>query len=414
LIPPLNFTQKQLNTHPSSAPIAVTSTPPQHPPESCSLKSGSLSKLREDRQLLQHSRQEGSSVETPPSASSSATDSSLVFNKKKLSVDTELEELVYGIDSNMQVSPVKKSSHERKPSISSIITDSTFTSEDCHSPAPSPRKDMNAYIQSDFSSIKIDRMKAPSSHGPRSTSVSPSTTNVFISHSTPHTPYAPMTTKSKRRSSMSMLRNIPSSELADIVSGNSPNPILETPPSDFISNVQHPLSIVDPPQDESLPDPPIYALPTSESAYQHSLQSLLRKQLTGKRRSIRDRRSLPNIDSRHQEADKDVVEMDLDADVQSNHESGMQFTDHQAQDPPVYPSMLLNEAYAKQDTHLQEQLIIPPTPSVTTARTSAPDVAYWNEEDYFTSNRIPSGSSSRSKGKKLDCFIYIYILNDYK
>lgn len=169
--------------------------------------------------------------------------------------------------------------------------------------------------------------------------------------STPH--------KARRRSSMSMLRNIPSSELADIISGNSPNPILETPPSDLISG--HPLAIDDPEKNE-----PYHPA--------HSLHSLLRKQLSSKRKSMRDRRSLPNIDK---EADKDVIEMNLDSEpsISSTSASNPTF-DMVEEGSHVYPAMLLNE----------NTVVEPDSKKVTSSsslsRTSVPDMSNWN--DYFS------------------------------
>lgn len=105
-----------------------------------SLKSGSLSKLREDRQQqqFQFPRRESSldSTTAPLSASSSTTDNSahsFLLNKTRKHSDdvTDIDDL----------SNDKKSAfHERKPSISSIITDSSIASEEFYSPVSSPRK----------------------------------------------------------------------------------------------------------------------------------------------------------------------------------------------------------------------------------------------------------------------------------
>lgn len=219
-------------------------------------------------------------------------------------------------------------------------------------------------------------------NGPRSACVSPSVTHSCTSISTPHTPHI-SSSKPRRRSSMSLFRNIPTSELADIVSGNSPNPILETPPVDLIDGIHHPLSIVEPPQKNDLPDPPIYPPPASEGAYEHSLHSRLRRQLTSKRRSVRDRRSLPNIDGHHQETDKDVVEMTLDTDTQSTHESFGQFTGSlPADDSPIYPAMLLNEVQMKQDT-------------ISANISCTPGVIGGNDEDYFSNKKAYNYQSSK-------------------
>jgi hypothetical protein len=109
-----------------------------------SLKSGSLFKLREDRQhQYQIPRRENSlDSGTPLSASSSTTDNSnhsfLNKNQRKHSEDTtmDVEDLSYD-STNRKRSSV----HERKPSISSIVTDSSMASEEIYySPVSSPRK----------------------------------------------------------------------------------------------------------------------------------------------------------------------------------------------------------------------------------------------------------------------------------
>jgi hypothetical protein len=226
---------------------------------------------------------------------------------------------------------------------------------------------------------------------------------------------------------MSMLRNIPSSELADIISGNSPNPILETPPADLISGVQHPLSIIDRPIPDTThspsinsssneaasgdPPPPIIS-PSVDGApvYQHSLHSFLRKQLSSKRnKPMRDRRSLPNIDGRSQEADKDVVEMNLDsgpvpndlpsssAAVQQQQQQQRQNfdinVDEEALKTPVYPAMLLNESQMKVDTersrspqqqHASNSFSAPPFSPSSLSRASVPDMSNYDSEDHYS------------------------------
>lgn len=226
----------------------------------------------------------------------------------------------------------------------------------------------------------IDRNKTTSSNGPRSASASPLVTHAQSSTSTPHTPYAP-THKSRRRSSMSMLRNIPSSELADIISGNSPNPILETPPADLIQQ-QHPLSSTDPSEEPSQ---------TPEGApIKHSIQSILRKQLSSKRKPMRDRRSLPNIDGRPHEADKDVSEMNLDSGTVGSHElsHGFDISTNEGASP-VYPAMLLNETKPDHKDFSPTCL----------SRTSVPDMSNWHNDDqygdYFSNKPVRSTASCK-------------------
>ncbi|KAG0792088.1 hypothetical protein G6F16_004230 [Rhizopus arrhizus] len=283
LIAPLIHTHKH-----QSSPVPVPSS--SHPHEDTSLKSGSLSKLREDRQqqLLQ------------PKREGSVEGSLLITEKlKKASTDSDLEDLTFE----------KRSLRERKSSISSVITDCTLTSEE--SPMSSPHR------------VKLQFIQSPSA--PSSTS------------------HTPSTSKTRRRSSMHLLRNMPTSELADIVSGHSPNPILDTPPT----------------EERTLVDPPLYSPDTPPS-----LHSLLRRQLTtGKRRShAKDRVSNP-------EQDKDVVEIDLD-DVPREHENTERFVNSlRMQDAPIYPAMLLNEP--KQDTS-----------ALSTSYSSTTRPSYWDDNDF--------------------------------
>ena len=226
---------------------------------------------------------------------------------------------------------------------------------------------------------------------------------------------------------MSMLRNIPSSELADIINGNSPNPILETPPADLLSGMQHPLGMMD---RSAMPDVSTSASTSSEitansstvspsvdggvPVYQHSLHSLLRKQLSSKRKPMRDRRSLPNMDGRPQEADKDVVEMNLDAGPLHSTDMSLPMygdddNDDDGQHPhamedelksPVYPAMLLNESQSRADSHHPQPPQAAAAPAIPTfspnsmSRASAPDMANYRHDtqikDYFSNEPITS------------------------
>ena len=225
-----------------------------------------------------------------------------------------------------------------------------------------------------------DRVKpttpSASSHGPRSATASP----LVSSTSTPH--------KSRRRSSMTLLRNIPSSELADIINGNSPNPILDTPPVDLTND--------EPSQNEAVP------------TYQHSLHSLLRKQLSNKRKPMRDRRSLPNMDAKP-EADKDVIEMNLDAETDGlppNFDTIPQ--EDSKSGAPVYPAMLLNETDHKEDSYCTTTL---------RDRTSVPDMLHWDDKrpyaDYFSNEPVTSTASCKvyRKGVKDHPLIFIVLFS---
>lgn len=195
---------------------------------------------------------------------------------------------------------------------------------------------------------------------------------------------------------MSMLRNIPSSELADIISGNSPNPILEAAPTEFISSIQS--------SDTSelvTENQPVISPSGVESGvpnYQHAMHSLLRKQISSKRKSMRDRRSLPCLDSgKPQEADKDVVEMSLDDEPLNSHMSSTSnvTADADSLKSPVYPAMLLNETQSKtEDTTSKPTTTARMLGSLNTLNsTSAPDMFHWNRtipEDYFSNEPVPT------------------------
>lgn len=110
-----------------------------------SLKSGSLSKLREDRQQQYQAPKRENSLDSgaPLSASSSTTENSshsfLLNKSRKHSEDAattgEMDDFIYDTNSKK-----KSSLHERKTSVSSIVTDSSLASEETYSPLSSPRE----------------------------------------------------------------------------------------------------------------------------------------------------------------------------------------------------------------------------------------------------------------------------------
>ncbi|RCI03653.1 hypothetical protein CU098_002600, partial [Rhizopus stolonifer] len=337
---------------------AIPSTPPnkviipplglpkplQQPPlpsasDDSSLKSGSLSKLRENRQQQQyHIPKRENSIDSTPLSASSSTDHSFSKHRK-------LSEDIGDMDDIPSHEKRKSLVHERKASVSSIVTDSSLASEEFHSPLSSPY-----------------RYKAP-----KSASASPLVTHAHTSTSTPHTP-SPQ--KARRRSSMSMLRNIPSAELAHIVSSGSSNPALKTPD-------QHPLTH----EEES---PHADGIPI----YQHSLHSLLRKQLSNKRKPSR---RLMDV---RQEADKDVIEMNLDSESMEIPQESFLEENNTLMNSPLYPAMLLNESEIKDDK--PKLSMIPPFSSF--SRTSAPDISSWHQQheytDYFSNEHVSTGASS--------------------
>ncbi|KAI8970228.1 hypothetical protein BDF20DRAFT_838604 [Mycotypha africana] len=369
-----------------------------------SLKSGSLSKLREDRQYQYHNIKRENSLDSaaPLLASSPATDNSsrsFFMNKSRHQSEdsTDME------DSSLETLKKLPSISDRKGSISSIITDTSLLSEDLHSSTSSPH-----------------RQRSNSSTAPRSASASPLVLHTPISSSTPHTPIG-HTQRTRRRSSMSILRNIPSSELADIISGNSPNPILEAPTASLLKTSQCSSSSLS--RSEASPadnhskiaeNSPTAHSADNASVYQHSLQSLLKKQLSDKRKPIKDRRSIPNQGNKTPEADKDVIEMDLDAhsslsiDLPRTAESDYPFPMGDNIRSPVYPAMLLNESRLKADEqsnirHSERRSsnlhsFFSPGSS---SQTSAPETANWNHHDnqlsdYFYNTPLTHSLTSNS------------------
>ncbi|KAG1064382.1 hypothetical protein G6F42_027016 [Rhizopus arrhizus] len=152
-----------------------------------SLKSGSLSKLREDRQQQYQTPKRENSLDSgaPLSASSSTTDNSthsfLLNKSRKQSEDAatgEMEDLTFD-NSSKKPSSV----HERKASVSSIVTDSSLASEEMYSPLSSPHR-----YKAGNNTAGGGGTGAGSS-GHRSASASPLVTHALTSSSTPHTPY---------------------------------------------------------------------------------------------------------------------------------------------------------------------------------------------------------------------------------
>ncbi|KAI9486921.1 MAG: hypothetical protein EXX96DRAFT_627509 [Benjaminiella poitrasii] len=329
-----------------------------------SLKSGSLSKLREDRQQQVPPRRENSLDNNSVSDCNSVHS----FKPRKPSSSEDMDLLE-------ELERKRSLIRERKASISSILTDSSLASEEMYSPLSSPHR----YNKPSGSSLT----------GPRSASASPLVTHALSSTSTPYTSHAHSQKNKQRRSSMSMLRNIPSSELADIINGHSPNPILEPPPPPFtttttttttttpsiastsvanaIDLTQHPLAKSEQQRMET-------ESPESVPIYQHSLHSLLRKQLSCKRKSMRQKSN-----KQPQEADKDVVEMNLDSGLPPSYDVSMMDDNDNNSDnmkSPLYPAMLLNESSQTQD--------------------SSQSSMDWSHHDYFSNEPLRAIPTSAS------------------
>ncbi|ORZ12827.1 hypothetical protein BCR42DRAFT_378922 [Absidia repens] len=331
--------------------------------------------------------------------------------------------------------------HERHPSISSSVTEST-SDDFYYSPGSSPQAIQSPLNVSPFQPpIITDKGKTKLTSCSRSSSPSRfNTPSDFLPSGMPNTEHQQ---HAIRRSSMTMLRNIPSSELANIVSGNSPNPIIDVPPP-AQSPIAIPEATVDsaksssptlPGQSVGSVDPSV----TSTLAYQHSLQTFLRRQLSSKQRKARRSRSssganmdplVPSESSSTSstyglDADRDIVEIDLDDGIppptsvqrsqqtsthsqQSSAKSNAAaITDTQPKQQkqrrssnqlresmksPLYPAMLLDaSSSSSQDTALnsQQNLCLPPqniavasdTMTSSDFITSTPDLPHWDGDD---------------------------------
>lgn len=254
-----------------------------------------------------------------------------------------------------------------------------------------------------------------------------------------------------RRSSMTMLRNIPSSELANIVSGNSPNPIIDVPPP-TLSPLASPEVTTAATTTTSSPtfttattniDPSV----TSTLAYQHSLQTFLRRQLSSKQRKPRRSRSssngtpmepplMPSESSSSStlsyglDADKDIVEIDLDdgggggqpsskltpASDTSRRSSSQQH--RESMKSPLYPAMLLDGASSQtsdgQQNHLllpthsqQQQIMAADTEAPSGFITSAPELPRWDDDtaiDYFHTANNSMGQHGKLIKKRITLY----------
>lgn len=250
--------------------------------------------------------------------------------------------------------------------------------------------------------------------GPSSPLVSSQT-----SVSTPHATFGG-SQKAKRRSSLSMLRHIPSSELADIINGNSPNPILDTPP---VEEVQHPLTKVD----QTMTDSKDVSLSNHENhpsvhadgvpMYQHSLHNLLKKQLSSRRSTMTERRSLPDIDTSKPELDRDVDEMNLDGgsiqnDGAPENDMNSLISTGDTLSNAVYPAMLLNEPPINNYDQSEKQDRKSSTGSTLSSISinKGPMTEVWPHSDqsgdYFGTNALKSTSKCTSTINCIDEMLY--------
>lgn len=257
----------------------------------------------------------------------------------------------------------------------------------------------------------IGKMSAATRYETNSGSSSPSNPSASASY-TAHG----SSQRASRRSSMNMLKNMSNSELAGIVSGALPNPVADTPPTASSSSSAAP------------PQPPPLTIPVGSnastgtssaspeaiknvntagiSAYQHSLHSLLRRQFSNKR--MTNRRSMSSsvdtppdgsgrLTSSNPEADKDVVEINLDSDdtrstagTAADGEShdgtfDSHHHDHHHLQTPIYPAMLLNATQSGYDFDAEHDRLSC-HPLAVNASTSAPELSRWEQDedsDYF-------------------------------
>ncbi|KAI9494658.1 hypothetical protein BDB00DRAFT_871209 [Zychaea mexicana] len=436
------------------------------------LKSGSISKLRENR-LSEHQQQpikRSSYVDDLDDvASTTSTDTQSISSFQWYGLKRQSSNHPGGQGVAGQGQPY----HERRASsISSIITDSSAMTDEFYSPSSSPRlfhsprggSPLQFPTMTGTTNLS-DRGKASnaSRHEPSATTPSmtaahgfPPTTSVSA---TPHGS-TQQQQRAHRRSSMSMLKNITNTELAGIVSGTLPNPVVDAPPA-----LPLPSSCAPPPSSASssshsstsnaanrstnnnnninLSSPESSSknnnnAPGSIPAYQHSLHTLLRRQLSSKRKS--NRRSLPNTTietpptttttpssnatrsgsltaASASEADKDVVEIDLDSssnsDTQSiiagrssdaggegqhHHQHGSSYMEELQ--THVYPALLLNATHDEMTSGLS---MMPHyyddhhhhNPLVPSGNTSAPELTRWEQDinsDYFIRDHVPKTS----------------------
>ncbi|KAK4515895.1 uncharacterized protein ATC70_010853 [Mucor velutinosus] len=150
-----------------------------------------------------------------------------------------------------------------------------------------------------------------------------------------------------RRSSGCLLRNMSSAELTGILNGNIPNPV--------------------------------YSHPSTIPEYQQSIQTFLKRQLSNS--TMISPRSIP-------EADKDVVEIDLDDSLSCPYSNAVDA--HSRYQSPVYPAIFLNDNDNGNDEINPKNMQAAVNDRDTNVDSiSVPDV----NEDYFTWAAQPSQES---------------------
>ncbi|CAO3595486.1 unnamed protein product [Absidia cylindrospora] len=380
----------------SVSPIAVAASPTKNANSALSdingmPKSGSsLAWHRGSRRpsVDQHATTFPSLYSSSPSSSSSSLTSHPLDYSAKPSVLPKYRQKALHITT----SSASENRH-RTSSISSIMTDSsTLQDDDGGSPCSSSASYQPTTTVSPMF-INQDKGKSVFLHDHSPGSSSPLSCEISSSSS--------FRNSNKRRSSMTLLKNIPSSELANIVNGYTGSSHGDTTGPPMANDVSHTkqgvrintantihssLSLTS----SSSSSPSISCQSTSVSspltssnngipAYQHSLHSFFKRQISAPKTNITD------SDNENSTNDPDVVELDL-----NNEQSSDQTIYHGNNDnlhsSTVYPALLLGEL--NHDTRANESSSSrKPSLYINTSgllHGSAPDLCYWNDTmDYF-------------------------------
>ncbi|KAI8580806.1 hypothetical protein K450DRAFT_236075 [Umbelopsis ramanniana AG] len=285
--------------------------------------------------------------------------------------------------------------HKRTPSISSTLT---ANSVDEHSPLVSPIA--RQYPQP----LNMEEVfAAPTSPSDHRSPVTPLSANKSLISSkrertasssslvspTSSTKPNAQTKAHRRRSSMSMLRNIPSEELASIVSGSSPNPVVIAPMDEAFgrqrgrthtiatSNLSSFHTFDDMESDENNTDEQSTSKATNLPGYQTSLQTFLRRQFHSY--SDQEKQAQVKRTSSIADRDRDVTEMSLDDDGPSDLTGDSIRRSYSPNDldpslkelrAPIFPSSLLNTPYPRPIMKKENKKLM--SISRATASTSAP------------------------------------------
>lgn len=311
--------------------------------------------------------------------------------------------------------------HKRTPSLSSTLTANSI---DENSPLASPA------VRNPPSTLNLDetqsgsvspveqRAQIPLSINTKSLTSSnrertASSSALMASSSSPKT--SAQTKAHRRRSSMSMLRKIPTEELANIVSGSSPNPVVLPPMAESFnrqrsrthtiatSNLSS-IQTFESDSNENEADFSSQSRPSSLPLYQNSLHSLLKKQFHA--HSDQDRQSYSRRSSSLADKDRDVTEMRLDDEgptegLSNRSRHSRKILNAMDFDPglrelraPIFPSSLLNTPYPVPVSKKDNKKLMSITRA--TASTSAPSLLQEDDESTISATELSSWSESSS------------------